>query len=339
MDRTIRKRAFSLQIDPSLFEPATSEEKGELIKLRKGTSYWKDAWRRLSRNPAAMIALGFIILIMVFSFIGPIVVKNTWGYTYEMQTRGDEGQDPNAAHWLGTDDLGRDILVRIMSGAQISLLVGIVATVIIVIIGSTYGAVSGYAGGKTDNVMQRFVEILYAVPDILIVILLSIVLATPLQQLFGESEAFSSLSVIGPGILSIFITFALLYWVGMARIVRGQVMQLKEQEFVTAARALGASRSRIIFKHLIPNCIGPIIVTATFSIPNAIFVESFLSFIGLGVSAPMASLGSLASDALGAIVTHPLRLLWPALMIALIILAFNQLGDGLRDALDPRMRK
>lgn len=339
MENKIFKNPLSMQIDPSLFEPATQEEKVELIKLRKSTSYWKDAWRRLSKNPAAMIGLALIILIMLFAFVGPIIVKNTWGYTYDTQMRGDENQNPNATHWLGTDDLGRDLLVRVMSGAQISLLVGIVATVIILIIGATYGAVSGFAGGKVDNVMQRFVEILYAIPDILVVILLSIVLADPLNKLFGDSEALADLSMVGPGLLSIFITFALLYWVGMARIVRGQVLQLKEQEFVTAAKALGASRSRIIFKHLIPNCIGPIVVTTTFQIPNAIFVESFLSFIGLGVSAPMASLGSLASDALGGIQSHPLRLVWPALMIALIILSFNMLGDGLRDALDPRMKK
>jgi oligopeptide transport system permease protein len=186
---------------------------------------------------------------------------------------------------------------------------------------------------------MRILELLYAIPDILIVILLSIVLKEPLAQLFATRPEMSRFTGIGPGLLSMFITFALLYWVSMARIVRGQVLQLKEQEFITAAQALGANNNRVIFKHLLPNCIGPIIVTTTFQIPNAIFVESFLSFIGLGISAPMASLGSLANDAMSGIQTYPYMLAQPAIMIAIIILAFNMLGDGLRDALDPRMKK
>jgi oligopeptide transport system permease protein len=242
-------------------------------------------------------------------------------------------------HVLGTDSLGRDNLVRLMYGSRISLTVGIVASVIILIIGSTYGAFSGFIGGKTDNVMMRIIELLYAIPDILIVILLSIILKEPMSQLFAKNAAMSRITGIGPGLLSMFITFALLYWVGMARIVRGQVLQLKEQEFILAAQALGANNNRIIFRHLIPNCVGPIIVTTMFQIPSAIFVESFLSFIGLGISAPMASLGSLANDAMSGIQTYPYMLAEPAIMIAIIILAFNMLGDGLRDALDPRMKK
>jgi len=242
-------------------------------------------------------------------------------------------------HMLGTDSLGRDNLVRIMYGSRISLTVGIVASIVILIIGSIYGAFSGFIGGRTDNVMMRIVELLYAIPDILIVILLSIILKEPMSQLFAKSTVMSKITGIGPGLVSMFITFALLYWVGMARIVRGQVLQLKEQEFILAAQALGANNNRIIFRHLLPNCIGPIIVTTMFQIPAAIFVESFLSFIGLGISAPMASLGSLANDAMSGIQTYPYMLAQPAIMIAIIILAFNMLGDGLRDALDPRMKK
>ena len=250
-----------------------------------------------------------------------------------------ENKEAIFPHVLGTDSLGRDNMVRLMYGSRISLLVGIIASIIILIIGSTYGAFSGFIGGKTDNVMMRILELLYAIPDILIVIILAIVLKAPLSQLFATKPALGRLTGIGPGLLAMFITFALLYWVGMARIVRGQVLQLKEQEFIIAAQALGAGNNRVIFKHLLPNCMGPIIVTTTFQVPNAIFVESFLSFIGLGISAPMASLGSLANDAMSGIQTYPYMLAQPAIMIAIIILAFNMLGDGLRDALDPRMKK
>jgi oligopeptide transport system permease protein len=378
------KNLFSLHIDPSMFEPASLEEKKELIIQRQSLSFWRDAWRRLRKNPTAMIGLVLIILSLLFAFVGPLIVP----YKYDEQVRGFENLHPmqtpqarndakNAVvipknrssefaydfstsppeetaaqasvavenkeaifpHVLGTDSLGRDNLVRIMYGSRISLLVGIIASVIILIIGSTYGAFSGFAGGKTDNVMMRILELLYAIPDILIVIILAIVLKAPLSKLFAISPALSKLTGIGPGLLSMFITFALLYWVGMARIVRGQVLQLKEQEFIIAAQALGAGNNRVIFKHLLPNCIGPIIVTTTFQVPNAIFVESFLSFIGLGISAPMASLGSLANDAMSGIQTYPYMLAQPAIMIAIIILAFNMLGDGLRDALDPRMKK
>jgi len=378
------KNPFSLHIDPSMFEPANPEEKKELIIQRQSLSFWQDAWKRLRKNPTAMIGLTMIILSLLFAFVGPTIVP----YKYDEQTRGFENLSPmqspqerdnakNAVpeptnrssefaynfdtspsgettvqaqaaagykeaifpHVLGTDNLGRDNLIRIMYGSRISLMVGIIASVIILIIGSTYGSFSGFIGGRTDNIMMRILELLYAIPDILIVILLSIVLKEPLAQLFATRPEMSRFTGIGPGLLSMFITFALLYWVSMARIVRGQVLQLKEQEFITAAQALGANNNRVIFKHLLPNCIGPIIVTTTFQIPNAIFVESFLSFIGLGISAPMASLGSLANDAMSGIQTYPYMLAQPAIMIAIIILAFNMLGDGLRDALDPRMKK
>lgn len=336
-----------MQVDPEMFTPVPKSERVQLSVMRPSTTYWQDAGRRLRRNKVAMASIVVILLVFVFAFIGPMVMP----YRYEQQIREDVDLSPTFApivnpdgtermsHWMGTDGLGRDLMVRVMIGTRISLLVGLVATLIILIIGSLYGSIAGLAGGWVDNIMMRFVEILYSVPDILIVILLSVTLKDPLTALFESGGVFSGLAGIGAGLISIFITFALLYWVGMARMVRGQVMQIKEQEFVTAARALGASSKRIILRHLIPNSIGPIIVTATFQIPAAIFVESFLSFIGLGVSAPMASLGSLASDAMNGVYTYPYRLLFPSLIIALTILAFNQLGDGLRDALDPKMKK
>jgi oligopeptide transport system permease protein len=378
------KNPFTFQIDPSMFEPANPEEKKELDIKRQSLSFWQDAWRRLRKNPTAMTGLVLIILLILFAFVGPLIIP----YKYDEQLRGFENllpmQTPQERaiikeaipkvknrseefaydfktskssettelvvetpeikgavfpHVLGTDSLGRDNLVRLMYGSRISLTVGIVASIIILLIGSTYGAFSGFIGGRTDNVMMRIVELLYAIPDILIVIILSIILKEPLSQLFATNPAMGRIMGIGPGLLSMFITFALLYWVGMARIVRGQVLQLKEQEFILAAQALGANNNRVIFKHLIPNCMGPIIVTTMLQIPAAIFVESFLSFIGLGISAPMASLGSLANDAMSGIQTYPYMLAQPAIMIAIIILSFNMLGDGLRDALDPRMKK
>ena len=226
-----------------------------------------------------------------------------------------------------------------MYGTRISLSVGIIAAFLTFIIGSTYGAVSGFVGGRTDNVMMRIIDIIYSIPDLLIVILLAATLKDPLADLLENSAIFSGISDLGPKFFSMLIVFALLYWGTMARIVRGEVLRIKEQEYVLAARALGATRSRIVKRHILPNCIGPIIVTTTLQIPAAIFTESFLSFIGLGISAPLASLGSMVTDALDGVYSYPTRVLFPSLMIALIILAFNTVGDALRDVLDPRMKK
>ena len=244
-------------------------------------------------------------------------------------------------HIFGTDDQGRDLMARTMYGAQVSIIIGIAAALIVLVIGSIYGSISGLAGGKTDFVMMRIVELIYSVPDILIVLLLQVVLKDPLQNWFDAHKTGigGMLGDLGVGIVSIFITFALLYWVTMARIVRGQVLQLKKQEFVTAAVALGASKRRIIRRHLLPNAIGALVITTCLQIPSAIFLESFLSFLGLGVSAPMASLGSLCSDAKDVIMLYPYRLIFPAVVLTLIVLSLNLVGDGLRDALDPRLKK
>ena len=328
---------FRIKLTPEMMIPATKEEREQLIMMRESVTYWQDAMRRFRANKVAMISLAVILLIVAFAFLGPLFMP----YTYDQQIRGHERLAPVISselfHPFGTDNLGRDLCVRVMIGTRISLVIGIVSTLFIVIIGVLYGAVSGFAGGAVDIVMMRICEIIYSIPTVLIIILLNIVLKEPLQKFFdaGNLEA---LRTVGTGLICIFITFALLYWVSMARMVRGEILALKNSEYVTASRALGGSGGWIIRKHLVPNCIGTVVVTTTFQIPSSIFTESFLSFIGLGVSAPMASLGSLVNDALNGFQTAPYRLFIPAAVLALIILAMNQLGDGLRDALDPKMR-
>ncbi|MBQ3706001.1 MAG: ABC transporter permease [Clostridia bacterium] len=244
-------------------------------------------------------------------------------------------------HIFGTDSAGRDLLARCMYGTRVSLIIGIVAALIVLVIGSIYGAISGLAGGAVDFVMMRIVELIYSVPDVLIVLLLQVVLKEPLQKWFDASQGgiVKAMSDLGVGVVSIFITFALLYWVGMARIVRGQVLMLKKQEYVTAARALGVPGGRIVKRHLIPNCVGQLVITTCLQIPSAIFLESFLSFLGMGVSAPMASLGSLCSDALDVLQNYPYRMLCPAIILTILVLSLNLVGDGIRDALDPRLKK
>ena len=233
--------------------------------------------------------------------------------------------------------MGRDYAIRVMMGSRISLLVGLIATGIILIIGSIYGSIAAFFGGWVDLVMMRIVDIIYTIPDILLIVLLSFALKAPLEGL-KNVPGFSWVGVVGENLISIFVVFALLYWVGMARMVRSQVLMLKESEYVTAARALGVSNGKIIRKHLLTNCIGTLIVTTTLQIPSSIFTESFLSFLGMGVAVPLPSLGSLASDAINGMNTYPYLLFIPALLISLIILSFNLLGDGLRDAFDPKLK-
>ena len=319
------------------FCKADADEKESFIEIKASLSYWQDAWRRLKKNKIAMVSLAIVILLALFAFIGPIF----YDYDYTVQFRGQENIDPCFEYPFGTDNLGRDLFVRTMFGTRISLVVGITASLIVLAIGSTYGAISGYFGGRVDDVMMRFVELIYAVPEILVVLLLSTALKPALSDWFNTStsDIAKALSILGPSLIAIFMAFGLLYWVGMARIIRGQVLMLKEQEYVTAAKALGASGSRVIRRHLLPNCIGQIIVTTCLQIPSAIFLESFLSFLGVGVSAPLTSLGSMASDALGGMYTYTYRLLIPATILSLLILSLNLFGDGLRDALDPRLKK
>ena len=297
--------------------------------------YWKASWQRLKANKIAMIALVLILLLMLFAFVGPMLSP----YTYDQQVRGDEGLWPCLRHPFGTDRLGRDLLGRCMIGTRISMIVGLVSAVIVMVVGSIYGAVSGLLGGRVDIFMMRIVDIIYSVPEILLIVVIKMVISEPLDHLISTVPAFHGLQKIGSGLIAIFIVYGLLYWVGMARIVRGQILQLKNLEFVTAAEALGCSRGRLIREHLLPNCIGQLIATVMLQIPSAIFTEAFLSYLGIGVSAPMASLGSLTSEALGGISSNPYRVVFPAVLISLIILSFNLFGDGLRDALDPKMKK
>ncbi|MBQ7543807.1 MAG: ABC transporter permease [Synergistaceae bacterium] len=301
--------------DPELFLPLPADERDTAEVLRPSRTYWQDVRSRLVKDPLAVLGLIVILLIVGLAVFGPVFSP----YEYDAQDFMMSNEPPSLSHWFGTDMFGRDLFVRVMYGARISLAVGFVASIISLFIGVTYGGISGFVGGKTDNLMMSIVDVIYSVPMMIYVILLMVVL--------------------GPGLKSIFITLGISYWAPMARIVRAEVLRLKNEEFILAARVLGASPSRILFRHLIPNAMGPVLVTLTFSIPGAIFTEAFLSFVGLGVSAPMASWGVLSSDAVGSLAIYPYQLFFPAGAISITILAFNFLGDGLRDALDPKLRK
>ena len=345
----MKKPLFSLHLNPDDFLPATPDEKESLVIMRKSVNFWADGLRRLKKNKVAMVSLVFVILIMIFAYVLPAF----WPYSYEQQIQGSEnlapfeyGQTELAAkeagesvfpHICGTDKLGRDFAVRLMMGTRISLTVGLVCAALVLLVGATFGAVAGFAGGWVDNLMMRFTDILYTIPDILLIIILATVLRERLK-LLAEKPGFMWMQTVGPNLMAIFIVFILIYWVGMARITRSQVLVLKESDYVMAARALGANSSRIIRKHLLTNCIGTLIVTTTLQIPSAIFTESYLSFLGLGVAAPMPSLGSLATDAVKGMNTYPHLLFLPAVIISITILAFNLLGDGLRDAFDPKLK-
>ena len=449
-DKKIKKCPVSLQPDienllqdlsPDDFASASRQEKDDFIQDRQSVSYWKDAWRRLKKNVVAMVALGVIVFLFLFAFVGPLLIpygydefnkgaENLYPYHYTLEdtqrvndeiasrtqsdvvdvdemiaqakaeaekkgekfTKKDEAvirakakvaakpsEDSSEEqsvdedsvrkelgikkhifgysqaelerkangekvfpHVFGTDMYGRDILVRVMYGARVSMSVGVFAAILVLVIGALYGAISGYCGGRVDTVMQRIVELIYAVPEMLVVLLIATALKPILTDYVnssGTSPMKSFVNVLGPNLISMFIAFGLLYWVTMSRIIRGQVLQLKQQEYVTAARALGASGGRIIRRHLLPNCIGQIVVTTCLQIPSAIFLESFLSYLGVGVSAPLPSLGSMATDALSGMYTYTYRLIVPSVILSIMILAFNLFGDGLRDALDPKLKK
>ncbi|MGE5578232.1 MAG: ABC transporter permease [Syntrophothermus sp.] len=304
-----------MELSSGLFQPVARQSSEAEAIARPSVTFWQDAWRRLKQNWAAMFGLVLIIILLLLAVVGPYFTP----YSYSDQDLDRTGEGPSWQHLLGTDLHGRDQLVRILYGARISLTVGIFASLINLTIGVIYGGISGLVGGKVDNIMMRIVDVLYSIPLLLYVILFMV--------------------IFEPGLQNVLLAIGLVYWTDMARIVRGQILSLREQDYVLAARTLGAKQWRILLRHLVPNAMGPIIVTLTLKIPEAIFTEAWLSFVGLGVSAPMASWGSLASDALPSLQSYPHLLLFPALAISITMLAFNFLGDGLRDALDPRQRR
>ncbi|MBY0098121.1 ABC transporter permease [Mesobacillus maritimus] len=304
------------KLTKDMFLPVDNDFKEAEKIARPSLSYWADVWIRLRENRLAMIGLITIIVLIIMAIIGPYLNS----YTFYEQDFTKKNLRPNAEHWFGTDSSGRDLFTRAWYGARISLFIGFMAAFIDFVIGVFYGGISGIRGGKTDNIMMRIAEVLYAIPFLLMVILIMIVLER--------------------GLWSIIIAMSITGWIQMARLVRGQVLQLKENEFVQAATAMGASTSWILRKHMIPNTMGPILVNITLSVPTAIFVEATLSFLGLGIPAPQASWGTMASDALGSIlIGNFYQLMIPAALISLTMFAFNVFGDGLRDALDPKLRK
>ncbi len=306
-------------IDPSLFEPAVKDDNKERI-TRPVIGYWSDVFRRLRQNKLAMVGLITIILLLLMAFIGPTVV----GFDYSTQDYARQNMEPNSINLFGTDELGRDLFTRVCYGIRYSLLIGILAAAMDFVVGVTYGGIAGMASSRVDNVMMRIAEVVYAIPYLLIVILISVMLSN--DQ--------------GASLFTLVLAMSITGWVPMAIMVRGQVLQLRENEYVTAAQSLGADKNYILKKHIIPNTLGPILVNITLTVPRAIFSEATLSFMSLGLQPPQPSLGVLSNDGLAVMgIGLFYQIFFPALMISLIMFSFNVLGDGLRDALDPRLRK
>lgn len=303
----------------------------------RGSSPWRDAWTRFRRNrPAVVSGILVALLGLVCVAVPPIL-----GLSYEAQNLSIGATPPSAAHWFGTDELGRDLFSRLLYGGRISLMVGLVASFVALFIGVSYGAISGYAGGKLDAFLMRVVDILYALPFTIFVILIMVFLKQPMDELDAWLRQFSLLQNLqGIGkIVGLFAAIGAVEWLTMARIVRGQVMSVKKMEYIEAARTLGYGHTRIIFRHIVPNILGPVIVFTTLTIPAVMMLESFLSFLGLGVDAPLSSWGTLIKDGADKMENHPWLLIFPGTVFAGTLLALNLLGDGLRDALDVRAAK
>ncbi|MEO2077551.1 MAG: oligopeptide ABC transporter permease [Bacillus sp. (in: firmicutes)] len=334
-------------ISKDMFTPAhVDPSKSEKI-AKPSLSFWQDAWLRVRKNKGAVVSLVVLVILLLMAFVGPLITP----YSFDTQTTKHNNLPPriqglenvhwlpfdgtltrrdgteynayevrkvDAYYWFGTDNLGRDLFARVWKGTQVSLFIAFMAALIDMLIGVTYGAVSGYLGGKIDGFMQRVIEVIVGIPNLIVVVLMILVLK--------------------PGIIPIIIALTITGWTSMARVVRAQVLKFKGQEFVLAAKTLGATDSSIIFKHMIPNMFGVIIINTMFSIPNAIFFEAFLSFIGLGLQEPNASLGTLVNEGYKSMIAFPYQMIIPSIMIALIMVCFNLVADGLRDALDPKMR-
>ncbi len=328
------------QISDDLFTPLNRDQDAERIDMSPPVSFWKEAMQRLMKNKGAVLSIIILVMLSLLALIGPSMNDHTYkaqnlAHTHlppkieGLEWLGFNGQDVKGNdvyeargieenYWFGTDEFGRDLWTRVWKGVQISLFIAVVAAALDLIIGIVYGGVSAFYGGRLDSVMQRIIEILVGIPNLIIIILFILILE--------------------PGVTSIILAMVITGWVGMARVVRGQTLKLKGQDFILAAKTLGASNTRIIFKHLLPNSMGPIIVTVMFTIPTAIFFEAFLSFIGLGLQPPLASLGVLIEDGYKTMRNFPYKLIYPAVIISLVMISFNLLADGLRDALDPKMR-
>lgn len=304
-----------MELSDKKFEIVGCEDLEANAIVRPNVTYWQDAWRRLKKNKVAVVSLIGLVVIILMCIFGPYIS----GFPYNKQFIDLCNNTPSKTRWFGTDELGRDIFSRVWMGGRVSIAIGLIGTFIEVVIGSLYGGIAGYLGGKVDNVMMRIVEIIVGIPYLIVVILVSVVL--------------------GPGLGTLIIALCITGWVGIARLIRGQVMQLKQSEYVIAAKLLGTSPLKIILRHMIPNTIGVMIVYISFDIPGFIFAEAFLSFIGLGVQPPMTSWGAMASLGMSKIDQYPHELIFPVLAISLTMLSFNLLGDGLRDALDPKLRQ